>query len=55
MYKIEDWIGNEIKQKSKSGLWIDLHFNSFEDAWEYIYSLCETEDDYDDYYVEKII
>ena len=50
MYKIIDWIGNEI--------FPDKKFTTYEDGWEYIYEHIEEEfeDDgtYDDYYVVEI-
>lgn len=50
MFKIFDWAGNAIKP--------DLKFRTFEDAWDYILGdltdeLKLTEDDYQEYYVEK--
>jgi hypothetical protein len=47
-FKIYDWAGNQIGNET---------FNSFEDAWGYIYDqltdkLGLTEEDYQDYYVE---
>lgn len=36
-YIIQDWAGNVMKEKAKSGLLVDLEFNDFEDAWAYLY------------------
>jgi hypothetical protein len=37
-YIIEDWAGNTIKERSKSGLLITPEFETFQDGWDYIYT-----------------
>ena len=45
-YRIEDWAGNI--------LFNGRTFDTFEDAWEFIYTAFPNEEDLGDYYVEKI-
>lgn len=45
LYTIEDWAGNHLF-KNKS-------FKTFEDAWDFLYSLDLKDEDYEDYYVIK--
>lgn len=44
MYKIIDWAGNELSKHGK--------FNSFEDAWDYIYQNFD-EANFEELYVTK--
>ena len=44
-YEIQDWAGNRLRDRNE--------FDSFEDAWGYIYDVFE-EDDWQDIYVIPI-
>ena len=33
---IKDWADNTLKEKTMSGIEVELEFESFEDGWDYI-------------------
>lgn len=55
IYRIVDWAGNEIKQRSK-GLWIELRFKTFQKGWDYIYTKFPDGEnaEWDDLFVEEV-
>ena len=50
-YIIQDWAGNEIREKTASGLLITPEFKTFEDGWDYIRTRFLNEQDWEDLYV----
>jgi hypothetical protein len=51
-FAIFDWAGNRLKTAS-NGLWVDFDFETFEDAWEYIYVTFQG-DDYQELDVREV-
>lgn len=57
-YIIQDWAGNTLQYTGKfnfgsygTNLGVPLTFNTFDDAWEWLYIKFPIEETFDDYYV----
>jgi len=60
-FVIKDWAGNVLKEKTKSGLLVDLEFKSFDDAVDHLhakFSYIEDENEFNDeigeFYVDQV-
>ena len=60
MYIIKDWASNVLQYNGKfnfssygANYGVPMEFNSFDDAWEWLYCQFPNEECFDDYFVEN--